>query len=59
MTGYLSTLRVDAVPACPDVSRVAWSGTFTPVGVSDTDAEELFHAIHADGLVVLLKTVSA
>ncbi|MGA5506215.1 hypothetical protein [Streptomyces umbrinus] len=41
------------------MSRVAWSGTFTPVGVSDTDAEELFHAIHADGLVVLLKTVSA
>ncbi|MDQ1032884.1 hypothetical protein QF035_010466 [Streptomyces umbrinus] len=30
VTGYLSTLRVHAVPGRPDVSRVAWSGTFTP-----------------------------
>ncbi|MEU9284555.1 SRPBCC family protein [Streptomyces sp. NPDC048275] len=59
VAGYLSTLRVHAVPGRPDVSRVEWSGTFTPVGVSDTDAEELFHGIYADGLAALLKTVSA
>ncbi|WP_331743682.1 SRPBCC family protein (plasmid) [Streptomyces sp. NBC_01136] len=59
VTGYLSTLRVHAVPGRPDVSRVEWSGTFTPVGVSDTDVEELFHGIYVDGLAALLKTVSA
>ena len=59
VTGYLSTLRVHTVPGSPDLSRVEWSGTFTPVGVSDTDAEELFHGIYADGLAALLKTVTA
>ncbi|WP_327406816.1 SRPBCC family protein [Streptomyces sp. NBC_01288] len=59
VTGYLSTLRVHAVPGSPDLSRVEWSGTFTPVGVTDTDAEELFHGIYADGLAALLKTVTA
>lgn len=59
VTGYLSTLRVHTVPGSPDLSRVEWSGTFTPVGVSDTDAEGLFHGIYADGLAALLKTVTA
>lgn len=30
-----------------------------PVGVSDTDGEELFHGIYADGPAALLKAVSA
>jgi hypothetical protein len=59
VTGYLSTLRVHAVPGSPDASRVEWSGTFTPGGVSDADAEELFHGIYADGLAALLKAVTA
>ncbi|MBK3572522.1 SRPBCC family protein [Streptomyces sp. MBT65] len=59
VTGYLSTPRVHAVPGSPGVSRVEWSGTFTPVGVSDTDAEELFHGNYADGLAALLESLSA
>ncbi|MEU6554357.1 SRPBCC family protein [Streptomyces sp. NPDC046915] len=59
VTGYLSTLSVHAVPGRPDAARVEWSGSFTPVGVSDADAEELFHGIYTDGLAALLKTVRA
>ncbi|MFD7296301.1 SRPBCC family protein [Streptomyces sp. NPDC059897] len=59
VTGYLSTITVHAVPGRPDASRVEWSGSFTPDGVSDTEAEELFHGIYADGLAALLKTVQA
>jgi hypothetical protein len=59
VTGYLSTLTVHAVPGRPDTSRVEWSGSFTPAGVTDTEAEELFHGIYADGLAALLKTVQA
>ncbi|MBG0850477.1 SRPBCC family protein [Streptomyces spinoverrucosus] len=59
VTGYLSTLTVHAVPGRPDASRVEWSGSFTPVGVSDAEAEDLFHGIYTDGLAALLKTVSA
>ncbi|MFJ9173105.1 SRPBCC family protein [Streptomyces sp. NPDC102360] len=59
VTGYLSTLTVHAVPGSPDTSRVEWSGAFTPVGVSDAEAEDLFHGIYADGLAALLKTVQA
>ncbi|CAM5456193.1 SRPBCC family protein [Streptomyces hirsutus] len=59
VTGYLSTLRVHAVPGSPHASRIEWSGTFTPVGVSDAEAEDLFHGIYTDGLAALEKTVSA
>ncbi|MFI9759278.1 SRPBCC family protein [Streptomyces sp. NPDC051963] len=59
VTGYLSTLSVHAVPGRPEASRVEWSGSFTPAGVSDAEAEELFHGIYTDGLAALLKTVSA
>ena len=59
VTGYLSTLTVHAVPGSPDTSRVEWSGSFTPTGVTDTEAEELFHGIYTDGLAALLETVRA
>ncbi|MFJ9713849.1 SRPBCC family protein [Streptomyces sp. NPDC101234] len=56
VTGYLSTLSVHPVPGRAAAARVEWSGSFTPVGVSDADAEELFHGIYTDGLAALLKT---
>ncbi|WP_316781737.1 SRPBCC family protein [Streptomyces sasae] len=56
VTGYLSTLSVRPVPGQTAAARVEWSGSFTPVGVSDADAEELFHGIYTDGLAALLKT---
>ena len=52
VTDYLSTLRV--LPAADGSgSRVEWSGQFTPQGVSDADAEQLFRGIYEDGLAAL------
>ncbi|MCG0283509.1 SRPBCC family protein [Streptomyces sp. PSAA01] len=58
VTDYLSTLRVREVPGRPDASRVEWSGTFTPTGVSDDEAVALFHGIYADGLAALRNTLA-
>ncbi|MFF8727155.1 SRPBCC family protein [Streptomyces sp. NPDC015171] len=57
VTAYRSTLSVHEVSGIPDASRVEWSGTFTPAGVSEREAEELFHTIYADGLAELERTV--
>jgi hypothetical protein len=48
VTDYLATLRVLGTRAGPG-SRVEWSARFTPRGVSDQDASELFHTISAGG----------
>ncbi|MGW5690218.1 SRPBCC family protein [Streptomyces asiaticus] len=58
VTDYLSTLRVREVPGRSDASRVEWSGTFTPTGVSDDEAVALFHGIYADGLAALRNTLT-
>lgn len=54
VTDYLSTIRVkedtDGIS-----SLVEWSGSFTPVGVSDQEAINLFHGIYQDGLEALQK----
>ncbi|MEU6665986.1 SRPBCC family protein [Streptomyces sp. NPDC046727] len=57
VTGYRSTLTVHDVPAAPGTCRVEWSGTFTPAGISDRDAEDLFHGIYTDGLAALARTL--
>ncbi|MEV7992049.1 SRPBCC family protein [Streptomyces sp. NPDC086077] len=57
VTDYLSTLTVHAVEGTPGTARVEWSGTFTPVGVSDSEAEALFHGIYRDGLAALVQTL--
>ncbi|MFI2242511.1 SRPBCC family protein [Streptomyces chrestomyceticus] len=59
VTGYLSTLRVHPVDGRDDLAEVQWSGRFTPDGVSDTEAEELFAGIYADGLDALHQTLAA
>jgi D-threo-aldose 1-dehydrogenase len=51
VTGYLSTLRV--LPNGSG-SRVQWSGTFTPRGVSIAEASRLFQGIFEDGLKALV-----
>lgn len=50
VTDYLATLRVEAHGAG---SRVIWSGRFTPNGVSDDEAQELFSGIYQGGLTAL------
>ncbi|MFG2867171.1 SRPBCC family protein [Streptomyces sp. NPDC048338] len=59
VTGYLSTLRVHTVEGRDDRVEVQWSGRFTPDGVSDAEAEELFAGIYRDGLDALYRTLSA
>ncbi|MDL2078959.1 SRPBCC family protein [Streptomyces sp. GXMU-J15] len=59
VTGYLSTLRVHAVPGRDDVAEVQWSGRFTPDGVSEADAEALFAGIYRDGLAALRQSLAA
>ncbi|MFJ5779002.1 SRPBCC family protein [Streptomyces sp. NPDC093094] len=58
VTGYLSTLRVHAVAGRDDLAEVQWSGRFTPDGVSDAEAEELFAGIYRDGLAALHRALS-
>ncbi|MET8954207.1 SRPBCC family protein [Streptomyces sp. NPDC004393] len=56
ITGYLSTLSVHELPG-GQTARVEWSGTFTPVGVTDEEAVSLFHGIYTDGLAALRQTL--
>ncbi len=51
-TGYLSTLRVVEIDGGKG-ARVEWSGTFTPVGVTDAEISGLFQRIYEDGLRAL------
>ncbi|MFC4891002.1 SRPBCC family protein [Streptomyces beijiangensis] len=58
VTGYLSTLRVHALPGRPDAAEVQWSGRFVPEGISDEEAEALFTGIYRDGLDALHTTLA-
>lgn len=55
VTGYRSTLRVVELD---HGARIDWSGTFTPVGVSDEAASALFEGIYRDGLGALQATLA-
>ncbi|MFE7311806.1 SRPBCC family protein [Streptomyces sp. NPDC057555] len=59
VTGYLSTLRVHALPGRPEAAEVQWSGRFVPEGVRDEEAEALFAGIYRDGLDALVTAVQA
>lgn len=50
VTDYLATLNVEAQG---QGARVTWSGRFTPKGVSDQEAEELFAGVYGGGLAAL------
>lgn len=52
VTDYLSTIHVKE-DTDGKSSLVEWSGSFTPVGVSDKEAMDLFHGIYKDGLEAL------
>jgi len=57
VTGYLSTIAVRAGEG-PDSARVEWSGTFTPDGIGDDEATDLFQGIYADGLAALKQSLT-
>lgn len=52
VVNYLSTIMVHET-ADSQISRVEWSGEFTPVNVSDKEAQALFTGIYSDGLKAL------
>ena len=54
VNSYLATLRVKADG---QGSLVEWFGEFTPLGVSDAEAEALFKGIYAGGLEALAQTL--
>lgn len=56
VTDYLSTIQVKE-DTDGKSSLVEWSGSFTPVGVGDKEAIELFHGIYKDGLEALRKHI--
>lgn len=53
VSGYLSTLRVHPVAGREDAAEVLWSGCFTPAGVRESEAVDLFTTIYRDGLEAL------
>lgn len=57
VTGYRSTLRVVGLDD-DRAARVEWSGRFTPAGVSDEQASDLFEGIYSDGLAALRDTLA-
>ncbi|MGP2685799.1 SRPBCC family protein [Serratia marcescens] len=52
VVNYLSTLSVHATDDA-NVARVKWSGSFTPVNISDDEAVALFSGIYQGGLDAL------
>lgn len=54
---YHSTLKVNATPDGRN-AIVAWSGEFTPDGVSDAEASTLFRGIYEDGLQALKESLA-
>ncbi|MFB7223458.1 SRPBCC family protein [Streptomyces sp. NPDC056227] len=59
VNGYVSTIRVHAVPGRDDVAEVQWSGRFNPDNATEDEAVDLFTGIYRDGLEALHKALSA
>jgi hypothetical protein len=54
---YYATLRVKAEGTAASV--VEWSGSFTPVGVTEQEVMQLFQGIYAEGLEALREKITA
>ncbi|MGW0512686.1 SRPBCC family protein [Streptomyces olivaceoviridis] len=59
VNGYVSTLRVHAIPGEENTAEVQWSGRFNPDGATENEVVELFTGIYRDGLDALHKTLTA
>ncbi|MFF5858315.1 SRPBCC family protein [Streptomyces sp. NPDC012751] len=58
VNGYVSTIRVHAVPGREHTAEVQWSGRFNPDGATEDEVVDLFTGIYRDGLDALHKTLS-
>jgi hypothetical protein len=56
-SNYRATISVEKITA-RELSRVMWSGSFTPVGVSEAHVRTLFQEIYRTGLAALSKNVA-
>ncbi|MFJ1791678.1 SRPBCC family protein [Kitasatospora griseola] len=56
--GYVSAIRVHAVPGRDDLAEVQWSGRFNPVDATEQQVVDLFTGIYADGLDALHTTLA-
>lgn len=59
VNGYVSTIRVHAVPGQENVAEVQWSGRFNPEGATEDEVVDLFAGIYRDGLAALHETLTA
>ncbi|MFG3016191.1 SRPBCC family protein [Streptomyces cinerochromogenes] len=57
--GYVSTIRVHAIPGEENAAEVQWSGRFNPNGATEEEVVDLFTGIYRDGLDALHKTLAA
>ncbi len=48
VTDYSSTIALSA--SGPAKTHIAWSSTFTPVGISDQDAVAMFEKVYGGGI---------
>ncbi len=56
VTGYVATISVQDI-ADKAASLVTWSGSFSPVNVTDEEAVQLFRGIYEDGLTALKESI--
>ncbi|MFH9090269.1 SRPBCC family protein [Streptomyces sp. NPDC017673] len=59
VNGYVSTIRVHAIPGEENAAEVQWSGRFNPDGATENEVVDLFTGIHRDGLDALHKPLAA
>ncbi|MEU6418196.1 SRPBCC family protein [Streptomyces spiralis] len=59
VNGYVSTLRVHAIPGQENAAEVQWSGRFNPDGATEDEVVDLFTGIYRDGLDALHTTLAA
>jgi hypothetical protein len=55
---YLATISLQEVAGRAS-SLVTWSGSFSPVGISDEEGVQLFHGIYEEGLMALKETLQS
>ncbi|GHE95097.1 MxaD family protein [Streptomyces spiralis] len=59
VNGYVSTIRVHAIPGQENAAEVQWSGRFNPDGATEDEVVDLFNGIYRDGLDALHTTLAA
>ncbi|MET9297628.1 SRPBCC family protein [Streptomyces sp. NPDC003077] len=59
VTGYVSTIRVHAIPGQENAAEVQWSGRFNPEGATEQEVVDLFTGIYRDGLDALRDKLAA